>query len=169
MIWSFLRLERDQGPQVDLRAGHCLRLGGDHAPLDAIIIALPIGIAMLPDLRTLAPRQIFTNLAFLLAAAAPFLGLQLITNIGITGKWYRTPFDLYAQRDYPGTTLGFHQFDPNLRPASKLPQKQKFHDEWTIPAIKAHQPDQVFHTWLGRDVQHPGKLQAQFRTTCPIA
>ena len=31
------------------------------------------------------------------------------------------PFDHYADRDYPGTTLGFHAFDPARRPVSTAP------------------------------------------------
>ncbi|HEY7087682.1 MAG TPA: hypothetical protein VH518_06300, partial [Tepidisphaeraceae bacterium] len=67
-----------------------------------------------------------------------------VFNIGVTGKWSQTPFELYADRDYPGTTLGFHQIDPNRRPISTLPQKQKFHDEWTVPAVQGHRPERAF-------------------------
>ena len=79
--------------------------------------------------------------------------MQIIFNIGVTGIWHRTPFEFYADRDYPGTTFGFHKFDPNLRPVSQLPQKQKFHDEWTIPAIKNHQPGKIITRWLHGGIQ----------------
>jgi hypothetical protein len=129
--------------------------------MDAVIVAIPIGVDVLLRLRGQVARVWMSSLAPLVGAAVPFLALQLIFNIGVTGSWRRTPFELYADLDYPGTTLGFHQFDPNLRPASLLPQKQKFHDEWTIPAIQRHQPGKVFENWISRD------LRATFTSTLP--
>jgi hypothetical protein len=84
----------------------------------------------------------------LVGGAMPFLLLQLVFNIGVTGSWHRTPFQMYADRDYPGSALGFHPYDPSARPVSKLPQKQKFHDQWTIPAILGHTPAKVASNWL---------------------
>jgi hypothetical protein len=81
----------------------------------------------------------------------------------VTGSWHRTPFDVYAARDYPGTTLGFHPYDPALRPASPLPQKQKFHDIWTTPAIKQHQPSNIVHAWMRSE------LPAAFKYSLPHA
>ena len=87
------------------------------------------------------------SLALVLAGAGPFLLVQLACNIGVTGHWWQFPFSLYADRDYPQTTLGFHTWDPHRRPISRLAQKQVFHDQWTIPAIKDHQPKLLWRAW----------------------
>lgn len=123
-------------------------------PLDALIIAIPIGIDILLRLRTEHPRAWLRNIAPLIAAAIPFLTLQIIFNLGVTGSLARTPFDLHADLYYPGTSIGFHEFDPTLRPASAAPQKQKFHDDWTIPAIQRHQSGKVLSNWLNEDLNH---------------
>jgi hypothetical protein len=121
-------------------------------PLDALVVAVPVGLMMMLDLMGRALRQWLVTGACLIGAALPFLALQIVFNVGVTGKWYRTPFDHYADRDYPGTTLGFHEFDPSRRPASQLPQKQKYYDDFAVPAIKRHQPDKVIGNWLGADL-----------------
>jgi hypothetical protein len=153
IIWSWLNWRKQHSTGWSIALGAFAGWAAITRPLDAIVVALPIGIAMLLDLRAHSVRRAGIAAACVFAAALPFLALQIIFNLGVTGKWYKTPFELYANRDYPGTTLGFHKFDPNLRPASKLPQKQKFHDEWTIPAIQRHRPELVVHNWLHGDLK----------------
>jgi len=167
MIWSWLSWRRDR------RAGWLIMLGiasgwaAITRPLDAVVVALPIGLMMLLDLWGSRTRAWLAAAACVIFAAAPFLVLQIVVNVGITGSWMRTPFDLYATRDYPGTTLGFHQPDPARRPVSQLPQKQKYHDVFTAPAIERHQPGKLVANWLGRDLQHPGDLQRLFILMLP--
>jgi hypothetical protein len=79
------------------------------------------------------------SLALMVAAAVPSLLFQLILDHGITGHWTRTPFRLYADRDYPGTSYGFHPYDPTARPLSPLPQKQALYDQYR-PVIADHTP-----------------------------
>lgn len=136
-------------------------------PLDALVVALPVGSMMILDLIGQPVRRWVITAVCLVAGALPFLALQIVFNIGVTGTWHRTPFEHYADRDYPGTKLGFHQFDPTLRPVSNLPQKQKFHDEWTIPAIQAHQPARILRNWLGQSVEEPGRLQGMLQDGMP--
>jgi hypothetical protein len=45
---------------------------------------------------------------------------------------------MYADRDYPGTSYGFHPFDPKAEPVSTLPQKRMLYDHEYLPAIAAH-------------------------------
>lgn len=135
-------------------------------PLDALIVAIPIGIDMLLRFRNLGWKPCTKLAAATVLGATPFLILQLIFNLGVTGSLMRTPFDLHANLYYPDTAIGFRAFDPSHRPASVLPQKQKFHDEWTIPAIQRHQPGRVLQNWLDEDLHnlaqftlpHPGLL-----------
>jgi hypothetical protein len=127
-------------------------------PLDALVIAIPIGIDMLLQLwRERQATGLAKTAAVLIAGAVPFLAIQVVFNIGVTGSWHHFPFDVAADRDYPGTSYGFHTYDPSRRPSSQLPQKQKSFDIFAVPAIKSHQPSTVFRSWFKRDL--PAALQ----------
>jgi hypothetical protein len=166
-IYSFLRWREHHSIGWALAMGALAGWCGTTRPLDAVVVALPVGTVMIFDLWKCAARQWMATIGCIVAAALPFLAIQIVFNVGVTGKWYRTPFELYADRDYPGTRLGFHQFDPDLRPASTLPQKQKFHDEWTIPAIQKHRPERIVENWLGQSVSQPGRLQGVLQDGMP--
>jgi hypothetical protein len=141
-IWCWLNWRKNKSTCWAIAIGFFAGWAAITRPLDALVIAIPIGIDIL-----FSQKRLIT-IFYLICGAAPFLILQIIFNIGVTGSWHRTPFEYYADRDYPGTTFGFHKFDPNLRPVSTLPQKQRFHDEWTISHIKDHQPDKVIASWM---------------------
>lgn len=83
-------------------------------------------------------------------SVSPFLALQLTLNRGITGHWFQTPFGYYAERDMPGTALGFHGYDPNLRPKSTLKQKQDFFDLQVTKAVREHTVASAFLDWPRR-------------------
>ena len=103
---------------------------------------------MLIDLRHLPLRRALATLAVACVFASPLLALQLIENVGITGNPLRTPYRLYADLYTPQMSFGFHDFDPTVRPQTKLPQRQIYYDQFTVPAVRAHRPDQIVHTWL---------------------
>lgn len=93
-------------------------------PQDAAVYLLPVAVAMLIALRR-RPKKVLGSILVSVAAAAPFLALQLLCNVGITGRWNDFPHQLYHRRDLP--TLGYGDkasFDWNLRAVSVSPQKQ---------------------------------------------
>jgi hypothetical protein len=45
-------------------------------------------------------------------------------------------------------TYGFPTYDPALRPASVVAQKQDLYDQFAVPAVQAHQPGRLLHDWL---------------------
>jgi hypothetical protein len=65
---------------------------------------------------------------------APFLVLQAVYNKGVTGSFTTLPWDYYSRQNDPYDTMSRKPFDPAVRPVSALPQKQAFHDEFTVPA-----------------------------------
>src|SRR5205814_6214268 len=97
------------------------------------------------------PRLIIP-VAVLCAAAAPFLALQVVQNVGITRKPFKTPYRKYVDEFTPSAAFGFHKWDSSRRPATSLLQRQIYYDKMTIPAVKAHRPDrilpQLWHTRL---------------------
>ena len=121
-------------------AGACLGWAAVTRPVDAVCFAVPIAVDVLLARRGgVGFGRRGAALAVAAAAAVPFLALQLSLDRGITGHWLGTPFQLYADRDYPGTGYGFHRFDPAARPASPLPQKQALFDQY-VPVIRDHTP-----------------------------
>ncbi len=123
-----------------LALGVCLAMAAVTRPVDALCFAGPIGVAVV--VAVARRRRPVLTLALMAAPAVPLLLLQLSLDRGITGEWFRTPFRLYADRDYPGTAYGFHAVDPAARPASPLPQKQALYDEYR-PLVRDHRPGEA--------------------------
>lgn len=151
MIYAYLRWRKSQQWGWTLAIGFIAGWMAITRPLDALGYAIPVGIGMLIDLlqsresrslsqRTGRRRDIPTVALLLIVGAAPFLSLQAAFNRAVTGSLLETPFHHYAERDYPGTTYGFHEYDPARRPFSKLPQKQAYHDWHTANLVKNHTP-----------------------------
>lgn len=153
MLWAYLRWRRSRHWGWALLIGSAVGWLAILRPMEAICWAVPLGLAMALDLRGLSFRRWLAAAAMLVAGAVPFLSLQGVANIGITGRWYKMPWTVYAQRDIPYEGLGFHQIDPARRPMSKLPQKQMYYDLVNVPAQLAHRPGRVWSNFLNvRDV-----------------
>ncbi len=77
-------------------------------PFDAIAYTLPVTVAVLLALRRLPTGRLrLATLAVIAAAAAPFVMLQLVENVGVTGRLFQTPYQLYAQQDSPRLGVGW--------------------------------------------------------------
>jgi hypothetical protein len=93
-------------------------------------------------------KRAIATLGVIVGCATPFLALQIIENVGITGSPFRSTYRLYVDLYTPQMSFGFHEFDPAIRPKTSLPQRQDYYDEFTVPAAKAHRPERLVHTWL---------------------
>jgi len=71
------------------------------------------------------------NAAMLFIGAAPFLAIQLIFNLGVTGKPLVSPYVLYLQQSQPGSTFGAGAVQGNAPLQSALPQKQVYY-RWLL-------------------------------------
>lgn len=98
-------------------------------PVDALCYAMPLGLAVLLDLRRKAKK--LRPLVWLTLGLSPWLALQLVIDHGITGHLFTTPFRLYADRDHPNTAYGTFRFDENARPVSDLPQKLALYRQYS--------------------------------------
>ena len=118
-------------------------------PVDALAYAIPVGIGMLIDLyrRHSAPQLWLATLGLLVAAAAPFLTVQIIFNKGVTGSYMHTPFRQYIDLFQPQTSFGFHDFDPSVQPDTKLAQKHALYELFVVPRAKNHTPQQLPANW----------------------
>jgi hypothetical protein len=124
-----------------LAIGFCLAWAAITRPVDALCFAIPIGVAVAIDVAR--RRRPLSAMGWMAIAAVPLALLQLSLDRGITGHWTETPFRLYADRDYPGTSYGFHALDPAARPASPLWQKQVMFFDVYLPVIRDHTPARV--------------------------
>jgi len=144
--------------------GALLGLTAITRPLDALCFAVPIGIAMAIAVwcdrgvgaggtgsAAGRPGRSVHGLAelagLLIVGASPFLALQVWFNHAVTGKYLQTPWDLYAERDYPQTTLGFHHFDPTLLPRSIVPEKRARSAARTWDLVRQHTPINELRRW----------------------
>ena len=126
-VWFFLRW-RARGHRLRWAAamGAAAGLALIVRPQDAVCYVLPVATAMLLELRRHGNRRsVFASVGTCVVAAAPFLALQVVMNVGVTGRWDETAHDYYHRRDLP--RLGYGTSDHNqvtARPASVSPQKQ---------------------------------------------
>lgn len=161
LVWTWLHWRRRGAAGWALAMGACAGWAAIVRPVDALCYAVPVGIAVLWDLRSATGRRRLLTPALVLSGAIPFLSLQLVMNRGITGSALQTPYTFYLQRDQPGTSFGFHPFDPTLKPESALPQKREYYVEFMHDFIREHQPGTFLKTWTGKS------LPMLFDTTLP--
>lgn len=137
MVWAYLRWrDSEKKWRWALLLGILAGWSGITRPLDGLMYAIPIGIAMLAQLRQ--PRSWAGAILPLMLGALPFLCVQAIFDRAVSGSLSTTPFHIYAERDFPMTSFGFHDFDPGKRPQSILPQKHAYHDDITIKLVQEH-------------------------------
>lgn len=55
-------------------------------------------------------------------------------------------------------SLGFHPFDPTVRPQTQLAQREDYYDEFTIPAAQKHRPGAIIPTLLRERLPVLGKV-----------
>lgn len=92
-------------------------------PQDAAFVLPVVGMMTVGLLRR-NWRQWTRHAALAVAAAAPFLSLQIIQNVGMTGSPFRTAYWTYTQTMQPGT--GFLSGNSLQNPQSMLQQKRDY-------------------------------------------
>ncbi len=149
MAWAWLKWRDNHHPGWAWAIGAAAGWAAITRPVDAICLALPVGAAMAAALWRMPNRIRAAVTARVIAGALPFLLLQAVFNIGVTGNPFQTPFTFYNRQDQPLLAFGYPKYDPSLRPASRLPQKQILYDDWVLPAAREHTwanaPNQFAH------------------------
>ncbi len=152
MVYGWLKWRREHRLGFAALIGVAMGWAVITRPADAMAASLPVAIAILFDLRRLAARQGLLTAAVVLACAAPFVCLQLIFNVGVSGKISQLPYTLYNKQDWPHMAIGVPVFDPAVKPQSHLAQKQQMYDEWLVPFILQHQPDNWLRVWINKRI-----------------
>ena len=131
MLWAWLRWRRTHRAGWAAAVGAAAGWAAITRPVDALAFALPVGIAMAWELRRETPKRWAATAGALLAAATPFLALQVAFNRGVTGYLLTTPYTLYLQENQPGSAFGSSLTRAEKPgPASALPQKQIYYEQF---------------------------------------
>ena len=157
VVWAYLRWRRARDLRWAAVAGALLGLAAITRPFDAIAFAAPVVVAVAavvlraPD----GPRRAALTVVTAAAAAMPCVALQLIENVGITGRALDTPHQFYARRDNPNLSVGFGgggndggARTPEVR--SVLPQKRAFYERFLKPALEQHSVSNAADTLVRR-------------------
>ncbi|HEY7119221.1 MAG TPA: hypothetical protein VH475_21710, partial [Tepidisphaeraceae bacterium] len=136
-VWAFLRWrDRRSGAWLAV-VGAAVGWAAITRPLDAVCVALPLGVGIALQLRGERIKRWFTTAAVVVVAALPFLTLQLLCNKGITGRWTQLPWSYYAQRYSPYDSMSDAPVNPDYHATSVVPEVRKFEDEFVVPAYRA--------------------------------
>jgi hypothetical protein len=161
MIIAWLRWRRRHSLSWAAAIGGLAGLAAITRPLDALAFAAAIGLAMLLDLRPRPARIWLINVAVVILSAAPFLLLQLLFNLGVTGKVLETPYQLYLSQEQPQSafSLANPPFDPSEMPQSTVPEKRGYYTEFLAPQIARYKQLGRIRAWFdGRLTQVAGAI-----------
>jgi hypothetical protein len=137
LMWAWLVWRRRRDAASTVLCGAIAGWLVSIRPLDAIAFVVPVAIAAAVEVRNW--RGIARFGAIALVGAMPFVAMQLIANRGITGRWTQTPHAFYAERDFPGMTIGFHSPSSVDALVTRNPAKRREYAAWA-PMIAAHTP-----------------------------
>ena len=146
IVWIYLRWRRRQGPGWAVLLGIAAGLAAITRPVEAIAYTLPVGVAILLDLRGRPLKQWAMTIALIVACAMPFLALQVAHNVGTTGSWSTFASDYYVERNYPAPMLGFHTLK-NVDTSQLTPAKQDFLERYVTKYYNAHKPELLARMW----------------------
>jgi hypothetical protein len=149
MVWAWMRWRSDHSFAWAVVLGCFAGWAAITRPLDAMCYAIPIGLAVLSAMwrDRFRARRAAATLLCIVAGATPFLVLQLIFNVGVTGTWRESPYGRYLRTFSPQVALGFRAVDPSTAPQTTLPQKLQYQQTYTLPATTAHRRDRVWQVW----------------------
>jgi 4-amino-4-deoxy-L-arabinose transferase-like glycosyltransferase len=172
LVWSWLKWRRNQDWRWLVLIGAAAGYIGITRPLDALCYALPIGIAILTEMRRPKLPRLPRIAGAILIGASPFLALQIIQNVGVSGSWRVFPTDYYyVVENHLAPPLGFYTIDPQKIPPLACLPKQKAMKDWYIYAFTHHRISDVVTQWipLPENKWQPERLYGVLLATLPNA
>jgi len=148
-VWAWLHWRRRKRAGWAMLAGAFVGWGAITRPVDGLVFAIPLAVAIALDLRGSPRREWLRTMAAIAAGALPFLSLQVVFNLGTTGRLTLTPYVLYLRQSQPGSEFGSGSFAPQELQTT-LPQKADYYHE----LVEDEQAERAAGTgyWLGRRV-----------------
>ena len=93
MFWSYLKWRREHRLKWAAAIGAFAGWAAITRPVDALCFAIPLGVAMLLELRRRRTLRDAAATAIVTCAfASPFLALQIVENVGVTA------FGMFARK-----------------------------------------------------------------------
>ncbi len=148
LIWSWLRWRDRQNWRWMIPMGAAAGFMAITRPMDALCYAIPAGVAILVEMRPRTLGRLAVAAAAAVITASPFLALQIVQNVGVTGSWHVFPSDYYVARNYPAPMLGFYHFDPSKVPVSTCEPKEEAMRQWIIPEYQSHTIAKLPGKWI---------------------
>jgi hypothetical protein len=115
-------------------------------PLDAVCVAVPVGLAILWQLRR-QPRLLLQASSAIMLGALPFILLLLVQSKGITGHWGTLAESYYNQRNFPASPLGFQDVSSYQIPQNANAIKRQWLHDWILPKYQHYTPTIALQTW----------------------
>ncbi|MGA3067802.1 MAG: hypothetical protein ABSF29_13245, partial [Tepidisphaeraceae bacterium] len=125
LLWSWLMWREHPTGRWAWFIGAAAGYAAITRPIDALCFALPVSVAMVWELLPSRKKMLLPILTKLVLAASPFLAIQVIQNLGITGRWDATAESQYVQQHNPAGLIGFYRIDPANVPRSAQPQRRQ--------------------------------------------
>jgi hypothetical protein len=146
LLWAWLRFRRQTRTRWAVLIGAAAGYAAITRPLDAFCLALPVGAAIVFQLHN-RPRPLARCVGLITLAALPFLSLQLVQNVGITGSWQQFPESYYNRQNFPASPFGFPVVHVGKVPVSTCPPKQQWLQTWVLPSFQRHTLRNAVRGW----------------------
>jgi 4-amino-4-deoxy-L-arabinose transferase-like glycosyltransferase len=147
-VAAYLRWRRHRRLGWAVLLGVCAGWGAITRPMDAICFILPLLGLMLWDLRRGGARRAVLTIAVVGLVAIPFIGLQLVFDKGVTGRWLKAPVTMYNDVNLPGHSMGLGP-GAHLPPSpSHLQQVRDYHVEMVESYLRLRASAGFFETWF---------------------
>jgi hypothetical protein len=166
IVWAWLRWRERKTAWLCTIVGCLSGLAAITRPADALCFAIPVGAAMLLDLRRDRQaegwgKRAAKMIAVLVASAAPFLVLQLIFDRGVTGSPLHTPHATYVEQFHPRISYGLGGVHSTATPATTLRQKLDYYDSFVVGRSANYVPGRIWRQWISE------RVPAMFRVAMP--
>jgi hypothetical protein len=150
MLWAWLKFRRAAAARWAMCIGAAAGFAAITRPLDALCLAAPVGVAIVLQLRS-RPRALARSIGIVVLGAAPFLALQVVQNVGVTGSWREFPEAYYNRENLPASPLGFPALEAAKIPVLTCPPKRQWLDTWVLPIFQRHTISNAMRGWyVGR-------------------
>ncbi len=147
LIWLYLHWRQSRRLWLTAMMGIVAGWLAITRPVDALTAIIPVSIAILFDLRRVPMRRRLVIVAVGIAGMLPFVVIQLLFNLRVTGHLTETPFDFYTRQALPGSTYGFHGADKDAHSSWPLPQVQLAYENLANGLLREHTPGQSLTRW----------------------
>ena len=135
LLW--MRWRRDRAWWAALAVGAAAGWAAITRPADALALMLPIGVAMAWQSFRTSWRAAGGALGLLVAGAAPFLSLQVVQNVGMTGDPLEPPYVWYLEKYQPASVYASGERPASAQAAAiELPQKRDYWQWFIRPEVE---------------------------------